>query len=80
MFTRNTTWEEKKSETHHLTFWFLTPPLQRLFRLHQEVRFPGSLTPTAMVTRAPTAEMTMRVIPSGSPKARNSMIFGTQVS
>lgn len=32
------------------------------------------------MTRAPKAEMTMRVIPRGSPKARNSMIFGTQAS
>lgn len=39
-----------------------------------------ALTPTAMVTSAPNTEMTMRVMPSGSPKARNSMIFGTQAS
>lgn len=39
-----------------------------------------NLTPTAMVTKAPKAEMTIRVIPSGSPKARNSMILGTQAS
>lgn len=38
------------------------------------------LTPTAMDTKAPKADMTIRVIPSGSPKARNSMIFGTQAS
>lgn len=42
--------------------------------------FHVSLTPTAIVIRAPKAEMTMRVIPKGSPKARNSMIFGMQAS
>lgn len=74
IFTINTTWSKKGGMVGKSEFC-------TLHALHLDLCVPcTSLTPIAMVTRAPKAEMTMRVIPRGSPKARNSMIFGTQAS
>lgn len=74
---------EQKTNQTHLTFYFcnILSKKKSDVIIRRYSTFPGAnLTMTTMVTRAPKAEIAMRVIPSGSSNARNSIIFGTQVS